>query len=323
VTLFRATDYRKRILGLLAEKPNLKTHHFYFELAPEDIRAVYRDASIQDSATKKRVENFERQIRRVLFLLARGNFKKRYVGVTYCLDPERTACNGRPVGENLYWLTESGLDHARHLGTIGDKAASRAKTYRTRSRNTTLHDADVTETLLVVEQWCSANARLFYQRVKDIGMRFGDKTLIPDALIQISDPSKAGPSTYNFFVEVEDTKQNDYEDGRSGVVRKCMFYLRYFRTAECNARFGFTDFRALIIVKTERYAVSLLRTLRALMTDGEFSYTDARGIVIPTKKPVRIFWVVTEDDLRSLTNETIFRTPADFDVRGYTLAESV
>ncbi len=321
--IFRATEYRKRILQLLAEKPNLRTSHFYEALAPDQIRLLYGRAGGLQAHERKRRANYERQIRRVLFLLTHGEFRKRYVGVTYCPDPARSAAIGRPVGENLYWLTETGREHALAHGFITEKAARHAKTYRTRSRNTTLHSSDITETILAFERWCATNGRRLNHRVTDVAMHLDGKTLVPDALLRISDPSRPAPNTFNFFVEVEDTKQNDYEDGRSGVVRKCMFYLRYFRTAECKARFGFTDFRVLIVVKTARYAESLLKALRELMIRGEFTYTDNRGRPIPTTKPVRIFWVVTEDDLRHRIADSIFSTPTDFDCRRYCLQESV
>lgn len=306
MTIFRTTEYRKRVLQLLAETPNLKHRHFY---------------ELLDSTRDPAHPGWQRQVRRILKLLSQGDFSKRYVGVTYAVDPDKSESLGHPYGENIYWLTQVGRDHARTLGAITEAQAKRAKFYKTRSRTTALHSADIGETTLTFEKWCAGVGRKLYHRVTDLTMDFAGTTLVADLLLQIANPEQKGANTFNFIVEVEDTKQNDYESGRSGVIRKCAFYVRYFRTRDCIARFGFGDFRVLIIVKTERYARSLLGVLEKLMLDGKFEYTDASGTARQLMKPTRLLWIVTQDELRLHAGEPIFRTPADYETRRYSLAE--
>ena len=262
-TPFRLTSQRKKILELLCRYSYLRTSHFY------DLLSAQSDGS-------------RRAVRRLL----RDFWVRRYLKRKPIVDYRVTS--PFPRYENIFWLSRSGLFLARDCGF------REGITTPEKSPHTLEHEATITEFHLAVEQVANSNHLELYWQQHNL-----KRSVNPDALFALIDPRyPEGESTFYYFLEVEKSREGNYHDGESALMRKLERYFGYQGTSDCRRDWiWFDEFRVLILVTNETQQHRLLERLAP-------------------RFPLRMFWVASE---RMNFAELVFRTPLDYRTAAYSL----
>ena len=173
--------------------------------------------------------------------------------------------------------------------------------YPGRSRNNLTHDSDVTSFHVRLRRACSEHG------LDDPQWKYGTqrnavtKDVNPDGIFVIS---RRDSDYLNPFFYEEERKRGHYVRGDPQILAKVRQYAAYRRSDQMIQDFGFDDARLAIRCTTEQTMKNLLRDLERIA-------------------PWRWIWItavaLTDADFVG----AIWRTPADFDMRRYALAESV
>ena len=265
-TPFRMTNQRKEILKLLCRYSYLRTSHFYDLL------------SSQNNGSR-------RAVRRLLHDL----WQRRYLKRKPIVDYKTTI--PFPRYENIYWLSHSGLLLARDCG-FGEEG----RTTPEKSPHTLEHEAAISEFHLALERIAKLNQLELYWQQHDL-----KRTVNPDALFALTDARRPeNESTFYYFLEVEKSREGNYRDGDSALMRKLERYFAYQGSSDCRRDWTwFDEFRVVILVTNEVRQRRLLERLAP-------------------RFPSRMFWVASE---RMDLAERIFRTPLDYKTAAYSLLD--
>ena len=106
--------------------------------------------------------------------------------------------------------------------------------------------------------------------------------------------------TIYYFLEVEKSREGNYRNGDSALMRKLERYCVYQNSSECRRDWmWFDEFRVLILVTNETRQHRLLERLAP-------------------RFPSRMVWVAPE---RMNFAELVFRTPLDYRTAAYSLLD--
>jgi hypothetical protein len=97
----------------------------------------------------------------------------------------------------------------------------------------------------------------------------------------------------SFFVEVENTAEDKYIDGKSRRVRKCESYIRFLESGAFQEKFRYPDFRVVFLVpsptEARNFAAKLhhlggaLDSRRFLITDFESAFSNEASVYLTPK----------------------------------------
>ena len=261
---FRLTKPREQVLSLVAEYFCLRTGDFY-GLIPNGT----------NNATAH-----ERTIRRVLHDLYNRKLLSRLPLAQ--LDETRRFL----TSSYIYGFSDKGLALARDEGLD----SGIGKTFEEQSPRTLEHEVEISLFHIELKRFCEGNGLILYWRRKDL-----KKTVYPDALFAIADPSKPEEhNTFYYFLEVERSKRGNYANGEPQILRKLAAYSSYYGSARCTKDWDdFQHFRVILILRNEERSRNLLQLL---------AETHRRSM----------FWVTREDLYKQDISAKIFQTPRDY-----------
>lgn len=185
--------------------------------------------------------------------------------------------------ELAYWLTKQGCER------IG-----RGKFNEEKSPRTLEHEIAISEFHIRLAKACKERGVALHWRQRNL-----KRTVNPDALFGLSDPGlPANENTFYYFLEVEKSKQGNYRQGESGLIRKLNRYHEYQAGGHCREDWRWFDqFRVVVVVKNEARRRNLL-------------------LALEETQPTRIFWVTTGD---AELSQKVFLTPKDHGQTAYSL----
>src|SRR4051794_2548069 len=196
-------------------------------------------------------------------------------------------------GENVWFLTQKGWDKCRDMGWIEKKVQATDE----KSNKTIPHDLVLTT--LHIKLFDLYGDDLYWTQLhQDCYRRWGKKEnerINADAFFSIP----ADGAFASFFVEVENTGESKYEDGKSSRVRKMEAYADYAK-GHFQQDFDGDDFRVMTLLPT---ADAVTRSLGKLVEHGGDVAT-------------RRFWSSDYASIETLTKESqAFTTPKDIEWR--------
>jgi Replication-relaxation len=275
---FKFTPLRRSFFELLIRYVNLTTNDFY--------RLVPRAMSADPRRAGKQQASHERTIRHALRMFAGQGFlvRRRW------FDDERTD-TPFPVAVSVYSLSKEGLRLAREKG-IGNGRGKHAED-NSRRNESVEHELAITRFHFAVD---SLPRKVLWRQV-DL-----KRTVNPDALFEIVEPD--GRGAYYYFLEIEKSKQGNYRDSESGLIKKLRRYYEYQGSEACKHEWNnFNRFRVVVVVKNDERRKNLLLAL------AEMSNT-------------RFFWITTEPAYQADISGAIFLTSRDHRERAYSLIGS-
>ncbi len=256
------TPERAEMLALFA------THHY---LTAKDCYRLMR-ATAKKSGGGERTE---RAVRSRLKLLFDAGYLLRTP-----IMPSEEIIRRSPQTEYSYRLSKHGF-----------RVATEGKFSAEKNPYSIVHDTEITLFHLELDKYPGK----VYWRQRDL-----KKTVYPDAVFGLS---KDGKSGVFFFLEIEKSRPNHYRDGVSGIIRKLHRFDKYRSSKKCKEEWElFSDFRVVVVVKTEERRRNLLAALAGIL-------------------PYRFIWVTTEPEYKRDIMGKIFLTPKDYAQSVYSLLD--
>lgn len=254
----RLTKTRRALFLLFGE---------YFLLGNKDIATLLPDSR---KAALRSAQTLTKELREKHYLHGELYFD--------CENPTKNA-------EWLHCLSTKGLDYGHEHGLCRSGKAADEK-----SPQHLEHDYALTKFHIQVNTYAAERGIRIKWLQRDL-----KRGVHPDALVEIVRGN--GASDW-FFVEVENSKQGKYLDGKSALMRKVEHYHDYERSDACKADWRyFNSFRVMFLMKTRERADNFLKALSG-------NYAD------------EMFWITSRE------NSLTFRTPKDYHTATYSFAST-
>lgn len=163
----------------------------------------------------------------------------------------------------VYFLAPRGAKTAQQLG-FADQAL-RANTEK--SPKALPHDLQVTAFHLALDLAVKNTEHLELIHWEQRRALLQD-SITPDALFALrNDQKPTENNTAYFFLEVELSRQSEYENGQSGFLRKIQAYMEYAKQARCPRHLARPEgpefrFRVIVVTPTPERSLNLCQKLR-------------------------------------------------------------
>jgi hypothetical protein len=236
----------------------------FFCLKTNDAAELLRNRPITESDA--------RSVRRTLAILRRDGFLYR--------APHIDISRERGGAGYVYGLSSKGVNHAFRNGY----ATPATKTLDEHSVRTMDHELEISNFHIALHRLCGDIPYEWHQT--DL-----KHTIHPDAFFTVADPTDAR-NEFRYFLEIERSKLGQYRNGEPQILRKLKTFYEYFNSTDCEKKWGFRQYRVIVVQRTERRREGLLKVLRE-------------------KFPHRMFWLTTEEEYRRDMGGAIFKTPKD------------
>jgi hypothetical protein len=213
------TQQRKRLLDLFLQYTYLRTSHLYL-------------------AQEAKTDGTKRSIRRIIHDLWQAGHVVRGPVV------ETDAAGPFARYEFVYWLSALGLELAREHCPSFDESATFTPE---KSPHSLIHEAAISDFHFGLDHFCAVHNRTLFWKQHDL-----KRSVNPDALFALTDSRRPEEeNTSYYFLEIERSRQGNYRDGQSGLLRKLDMYAKY-RGDRCLRDWQwFDDFRVIVVVQNE------------------------------------------------------------------------
>ena len=198
-------------------------------------------------------------------------------------------------GEPVWFALQPAWDFALEEGWVKEHVeASDEKTNKNLR-----HDLRITQLHLTLNRAYGSNLRWSQHHLyRRFGTAENDR-VNPDAFFSLSIKG----SFFTFFVEVENSGENKYKDGKSSRIRKMEAYAAY-ADGPFQEQYHFPNFRVLTLLPSSELVLNFCDKMKKLGAplDG------------------RRYWATSYDDLSRITDK-VFHTPRDSGDVAYSFAD--